>query len=96
MDGGQAFVGAAGVGLVLTDYWLGSARSAISGSIFGSGNTVQAHGDLKVLGGELLFVVIATVLAGISTSWASVMAVVIVALWILWTIHWSTTKGATA
>jgi hypothetical protein len=81
------------VGLVVANFWFGGSRSAVSAGLFGSGDPGVAHKALIALGGEMLFVIVATVLAGISSTWAATMTFVIVALAILWAInHYSSAK----
>lgn len=88
MDGKQSVVAVGGVGLVLANYWIGGARGKVSAGLFNPGGDVAgAHRQLVTFAGELLFVGVATVLAGVSDSWASAMVAVIVGLWILWAIH---------
>lgn len=88
MTGKQTLVGAGGVGLVLVNYWTSETRSVVSGGLFTpGGDTGAAHRSLAVLGGELLFVMVATVLAGMSDSFGSVMVAVIAALFVLFAIN---------
>jgi hypothetical protein len=87
MTGSQTFVGAAGVGLVAANFWLGSARSTVSAGLFGSGDPSAAHKALLGLGGEVAFVLIATVLAGVNGAWGAAISVVMVGLIILWAMH---------
>lgn len=87
MTGTQSLVGFGGVGLVAANFWFGGQRSQVSAGLFGSGDPGVAHTALLTLGGEMLLVVVVTVLAGISDAWAGVMAAVIVGLWILWAMH---------
>jgi hypothetical protein len=87
MTGQQTVVAAGGVGLILANMWVGnnSQRAEISG-IF-SGNGPSAHSTLVTLAGEMLFVLIATILAGLSSSWGNAIAVAIVALFVIWSIN---------
>lgn len=87
MTGSQTLVGAGGVGLVFANFWFGGDRPQVSASLFGSGDPGTAHTALVKLGGEMLLVVVLTVLAGLSDQWGSAMAVVIVGLAILWAIN---------
>ena len=89
MTGAQTLVGAGGVGLVFANFWLGGGnqRSTVSAGLFGSGDPGAAHSALLSLGGEMLLVVVLTVLAGVSDAWGSAMAVVIVGLAIIWAIN---------
>lgn len=83
----QSLVAAGGIGLIVANYWTGPARSTITGGLFGSGDTGAAHSQLGVMVGELLFVIVAAILAGISDAWGTAMVAVIAALFILWSIH---------
>lgn len=97
MNGYQTVVGAGGVGLVALNFWLGGQRSQVSAGLFGSGDPGVAHKALVTLGGEVLLVVVLTVLAGISDAWAAVMAVLIVGLGILWAInHYGSSSSSSA
>lgn len=87
MNGSQTLVGAGGVGLVIANFWFSPAKSQTSAGLFGSGDPAVAHKAILGLGGEILFVIVATMLAGISQTWATVMTLVIVGLGILWAIH---------
>jgi hypothetical protein len=88
MTGKQTFVGAAGLALIAANFWGSEAHATISGGIFNpGGNTAAAHGSLAVLGGELLFVIVGTVLAGMSDMWGSLMAATVVALFVLFAIN---------
>lgn len=95
MTGSQTLVGAGGVGLVVANFWFGSDRQGVSAGLFGSGDPGTAHTALVKLGGEMLLVVILTVLAGLSDQWGAAMAVVIVGLAILWAInHYSSSSSS--
>jgi hypothetical protein len=88
MTGAQTFVGAGGAALVLVNFWTGEARSVVSGSLFSSGgNSQQAHSTLVVLGGELLFVAVAALLAGLSDGAGTAMSALVVALFVLWAVN---------
>jgi hypothetical protein len=88
MTGKQTFVGAGGLALVAADFWTSPDRGTVSGGIFNpGGNVTQAHTVLKKLFGELAFVIVATVLAGLGDSWGSAMAAVVVGLFILFAIN---------
>lgn len=100
MTGAQTLVGAGGVGLVAANFWFGGSHQTVSAGLFGSGDPGAAHSALLGLGGEMLLVVVLTVLAGLSDAWGTAMAVVVVGLAILWAInHYagsgSSTSGAT-
>jgi hypothetical protein len=88
MTGKQTFVGAGGAGLVLLNFWTSPARQTVSSGVFtNSGDTAATHKSLAVLGGELLFVIVATLLAGMGDSFGSLMVAVIVALFVLFAIN---------
>ena len=87
MNGKQSLVGYGGAGLILADFWIGGQRGTVAAGLFGSGDSASAHAALLKLGGEALLVVVLTILSGVSDSLGSVMAVVIVALWVLWAIN---------
>lgn len=87
MQGKQTFVAGAGAALVLVNFWTSPQRSTIIGGIYGNGDPATAHQGLIKLGGEILFVVVATILAGLSDNFATIMVLVIVALFILWAMH---------
>lgn len=87
MNGAQTLVGAGGVALVATNFWTGGQRGSVSAGLFGSGDPGVAHKALLTLGGEMIFVVVLTILAGLGDTWGAAMAVAIVGLWILWAIN---------
>ena len=87
MNGSQQLVGWGGLGLVGVDFWLGGQRGTVAEGLFGTGSTASAHSALLRLGGEALFVVVATILAGVNDSLGTVMVVAIVGLWILWAMN---------
>ncbi len=53
------------------------------GSSSGTATAASAHNMLKAIGLELAFVVVATMLAGISDTWASGMVALMLALLVL-------------
>lgn len=86
--GTQQIVGLGGAGLIAVNFWTGSQRKAVADGLFQKGSdTSKSHADLTQLGAEILFVVVATVLAGVSDSWANAMALVIVGLFIVWALN---------
>lgn len=102
MTGTQSLVGLGGLGLVLVNFWTSTQRTAIHDVLAGQA-TSAAHKEIVTVGGELVFVAIATALAGLGGSWATAIAVAIVGLWVLWLLQgpgheWAkkktTTKGA--
>jgi hypothetical protein len=86
MNGVQTVVAAGGVGLVVANMWTGTQRQQVA-QMFGGGSAPSAHTALVQLAGEMLFVVVATILAGVSDVWGALMAVVIVGLWLLWAMN---------
>lgn len=94
MDGTQGLVGLAGVGLIVANEWSSADRGVLGGVLWTKGtDPAVAHKALVRLGGELLFVTVAVVLAGVSGTWSAVVLVALVALWVLWLIN---RKGAPA
>lgn len=92
MAGYQTVVGLGGIALVGLNYWDGAQRTAISPVLSGKGSVSDAHSEFKQIGAELVFVIVATVLAGLSPGWGMGMAAVIVALFILFGITRTTKK----
>jgi hypothetical protein len=96
VNGTQQLVGLGGMGLIAVNFWTGEQRGQIVPAITGSGNVANAHGAFKEVGAELLFVIIATVLAGLGGGWGTGMVAVIVALFILWGItHYGKASSTT-
>lgn len=103
MNGTQSVVGFGGAGLVFANFWFGNDKGTVAAGLFSKGgDAASAHKALLTVGGEMLFVIVATVLAGASDSIGTVMAVLIVGLWILWAMHHygptqrtTSSKGAT-
>lgn len=87
----QPIVAAAGTGLVLANYWLGGARKQTSAALFDqkatSDQVTAAHSTIRNLFIELAFVLVATIVAGVSESAATAMLAMIVALAVLWAIN---------
>lgn len=79
-------VGAAGMGLVIANFWFGGAKGSTSAGLFqkNSGKSALAHDNLKIVGLELLFVAVATFLASVNSNLGTAMVVMILALWVLW------------
>lgn len=90
MAGYQTVVGLGGMALVGLNFWDGPQRAKIAPVITGGGSASAAHSEFKQLGAELVFVVIATVLAGLNGNWGMGMAAVIIALFILYGINKTT------
>lgn len=90
-SGVQNLVGASGVGLIAANYWLGGSRQTVSAGTASAGatqaQTTAAHKQIKVIGAELLFVVVATMIAGTSDAAAQLMLAVMVGLGLLYAIQ---------
>lgn len=92
MDGLQALVGLGGAGLLLANEWRSPDRGLLGGVLWSKGtDPSEAHGALLRLGGEVVFLIVAVVLAGVSSTWATLVVVMLIALWVLWLIN---RKGA--
>lgn len=91
MNAQQNIVGAAGLGLVAANFWT-KQRAAVSAGAFNSSASSAAsekgHEALVTIGAELLFVGVATLLAGASASFGNAMIAVVIALGILWIINY--------
>lgn len=99
MNGAQQIVGLGGMGLIAVNFWTGDQRADI-GPLLAGKSAPNSHGAFREIGAELLFVVIATALAGLGGGWGTAMAAVVVGLFILWGIqHYAggptTTKSST-
>jgi uncharacterized membrane protein YuzA (DUF378 family) len=95
MTGSQTLVGAGGVALVAANFWFGPSKKTVSAGLFGNGDPATAHKGLAGMAGQMVFVIVATILAGLSDTWATVMTLVIVGLAILWAIN-HYTKSSTS
>lgn len=84
MSATQTLVGLGGTALVAANFWHSPDRASVSSAIFSGSDLSSAHQAILDVAFEGIFVVVATVLAGVSDSWGSTMVVLIVALWILW------------
>lgn len=86
-----AIVGAGGTTLVVLNLLTGPNRKTLSDGILTPGPTAAqtkaAHGLLIRIAGALLFVVGASIMAGISSNWDKAITVLIVALFVLWAIN---------
>lgn len=81
-------VGAAGAGLLLANEWAGPNRGVLGGILWDKGaDPAEAHAALKRLAGELLFLTVLVLLAGIGGGWATATLAAIAALWVLWLIN---------
>jgi hypothetical protein len=80
----QTLVGFGGTALIAANFWRSSDRTSISSAIFSGSSLSAAHQALLDVAFEAVFVVVATVLAGVNDSIGSAMVVLFVALWILW------------
>lgn len=96
MNGSQQIVGLGGMGLIAVNFWTGPQRSDI-GPLLAGQSAPNSHAAFREIGAELLFVVIATALAGVGGSWGTAMAAVVIGLFILWGIqHYTTPHPAKA
>ena len=88
MTGAQTLAGAAGAGLVLVNEWQGDGRRALAGVVWDrDADPAAARAALVRIGGELLFVVVAVVLAGLGGHWPAFITAMLVALWVLWAVN---------
>lgn len=90
MTGTQTIAGLAGAGLIVTNWWTGNQHAPIVGVLSKSANGKQlaaAHTSLVEIGGELVFVLVAVVIAGTGPGAGKAVVAAIAALWILWAIH---------
>lgn len=95
-SGQQQVVGAGGLALLLTNFWARGGRATIVKGALTSNNPAgvnAAHTELKKLGGQLLFVGAAALIAGTNDNLGTAMVVVVVALWILWLMSAGKSKG---
>lgn len=97
MNGQQNIVALGGVALIGANYWA-TQKATINAGLFNSSattaDTTAAHAALRNVALELLFVGVATLLAGVSDGLGSAMVAVIVALGILWCIrHFAPTQN---
>lgn len=87
----QTLVAAGGIGLIAANYWLGGAKQTVTAGTLTKGASADAtaasHTEIKKVAAELLFVGVATLIAGISDAAASAMLAVIAALFVLWAIN---------
>jgi hypothetical protein len=99
VNGSQQLVGGIGVGLVGLNFWTTQRHTFTAGALNGSSSGAQqaaARSGLIQIGAELLFVGIATLLAGNSQA-AGPMVAVMLGLAILWAItHFGSSTTAPA
>lgn len=93
MDGTQTLVGLGAVGLLAANEWTGPDRGLFGGVLWNGKDATQAHKAMVRLLGELLFVVVLVVLAGLNGSWPTLVAVTVAALWVLFLINRNTKKA---
>lgn len=90
MSGQQQIVAAGGAGLVVLAFWTGESHKTISDGLFhshASDKSIRAaHAELVKLAAAVLFVAVATILAGLSSQWGTAMTAVVAGLFILWAI----------
>lgn len=87
MEGKQSVVALGGLALVGVNWWNSDQRGAISDAFAGHSHPAKAHSALLQMGGELLLVLVVTIVAGMSDSLGTGMLALIAALWILWGIQ---------
>lgn len=87
MTGQQSLVAAGGVGLILANMWTGPQRAELGAIFGGAGTNVDPHKALVQVAGEVLFVLVAVILAGLGDGWGTAMSVAIVGLFVLWAIN---------
>lgn len=96
MSGVQTVVGAAGIGLIAANEWTSGDRGVFRGVLWDKGaNPAAAHKAVVRLGGELLFVLVAVIIAGLGGHWALAVGAAIAALWVLWLINRGSPKART-
>lgn len=88
MTGQQQLVAGAGAALIGAVFWTGPQRSAFTaGALSSSASPAQqqaAHAAVKQLAGELLFVLVAAALAGLSRTAGNAMLAIVGALFLVW------------
>lgn len=94
MNGQQQLVGLGGLTLVGANFWLSDQRKTFAAGALNSSATDQqqqtAHGLVKSLATELLFVGVATLVAGLGPAAGNAMIAIFAALVILWAVkHYS-------
>lgn len=96
MNTQQSVVAAGGLGLVAANWWTKQRHVIFAGAFNSSASTAQqaaAHKALLTVGAQLLFVAVASFLAGTSSGLGNAMVAMIVALAILWLITYNSRKG---
>lgn len=98
MTGDQTLVAAGGGALVLLNLWTSKDRTTISSGVFNSSATASqitaAHKLLIRYGGALLFVGVATLMAGVSKSAGTAFVAIIGGLFLVWAMNkYSPTTG---
>lgn len=96
MNTQQNIVGGLGLGLVAANFWTKQKATFATGALNSSATKAQsekAHTAIYQIGLELLFVGVATLIAGASSSAGSAMVAVLVALAIVWLIKFESSKG---
>lgn len=104
MNTAQNFTALIGVGLIGGNFWVQQHKTFAAGALNNNATQAQsaaAHTIVKTVALELLFVGVATLIAGGSSQAGSAMIAVMVALAIVWIIKYESgsfkpsTKGAT-
>lgn len=92
MAGAQTAVGLGGAALIAVNFWTGALHKPVTQTLnaapggLASSATYTAHQSLIEIGGEIVFVLVATVIAGSGPSAGRAMVFAIAGLWILWLI----------
>lgn len=105
MNGQQQIVGLGGLALIGANFWLTDQKQTFAaGALSNSGQsgltpkstaqTEAAHSLVKQIAAELLFVGVATLLAGMSSQAGNAMIAVVAALAILWAIKHYSKQGS--
>jgi hypothetical protein len=90
-SGQQQIVALGGAGLIVGNFWLGPERRVLADGLFHSSATdaeqAAAHAALKKIGGSVVFLLVATIMAGISNTWGRVMAATVLGLLLVWAVN---------
>jgi hypothetical protein len=98
MNTQQTLVAYGGMGLIVGNFWTTQRHVFAAGAFNSSASTTEqesAHSTLVKIGAEVVFVAVATLLAGTSKSAGNAMAAIIAALAIVWLIKWSSNRTTT-
>lgn len=99
-SGQQQIVALGGAGLIVGNFWLGPERRTLADGLFHASATAAqqtaAHGALKRIGTAVVFLLVATILAGVSNTWGRVMAATVLGLLLVWAVNAARPGGALA